>query len=123
MPHNQRSPDSVTKIAAPPGSNLPVLSITGTERLLVAGRRAYFHQAGMLRAIDRLKFAEAQTALSTTPPRVKSLEKQIGADTSASEALHRSDHRSRRWSRRSRRGRHSSKPPAYGSENTPSPRL
>ncbi|MGI9242883.1 MAG: PQQ-binding-like beta-propeller repeat protein, partial [Verrucomicrobiales bacterium] len=80
MPQNQRSADSVTKIAATPGTDSPVLSITGTEHLLVSGSRAYFHQAGMLRAIDRIKFAEAQTWLATTPKRLKALKKQIESD-------------------------------------------
>ena len=54
MPQNQKSRDSVTKIAAVPGTqSSAVLSITGTERLVVAGNNAFFHQGKELIAIDR----------------------------------------------------------------------
>ena len=86
MPQNQRSADSVTKIAATPGTNSAVLSITGTEHLLVAGRIAFFHQAGKLRAIDRMKFAEAQTAISTSPGMIKSLTEKLSTQPAADEA-------------------------------------
>ena len=86
MPQNQRSADSVTKIAATPGTNSAVLSITGTEHLLVSGRIAFFHQAGKLRAIDRMKFAEAQTAISATPGEIKSLTEKLATQPAADEA-------------------------------------
>lgn len=86
MPQNQKSGDNVTKIAATPGTDNPVLSITGTERLLVAGANAYFHQGKMLRAIDRLKFAQAQTAIATTPGKIKALNGQLKAETPPDEA-------------------------------------
>ena len=80
MPQNQKSRDSVTKIASIPGTDRSaVLSITGTERLVVAGARAYFHQSGELVAIDRHLAAEAQTALATTPGKIKALKKRLGA--------------------------------------------
>lgn len=80
-PQHQKSGDNVTKIVATPGTNSPVLSITGTERLLIAGSRAFFHQGKALKAIDRLKFAEAQTAIATTPGKIKGLIKSIKGDT------------------------------------------
>ncbi|MFT4548381.1 MAG: outer membrane protein assembly factor BamB [Verrucomicrobiales bacterium] len=77
MPQNQKSGDNVTKIADIPGTDSnAVLSITGTERLIVAGKKAYFHQGKQLVAIDRHRAAEAQTALSRIPSKIKALKKQ-----------------------------------------------
>ena len=77
MPPNQKARSSVIRVASTPGTSNPVLSITGTERLLVVGTRAYFHQGKELVALDRLRAAEAQTALSMTPRNLKALKKQI----------------------------------------------
>jgi len=84
MPQNQRSGDNVTKIAKTPGTESnAVLSITGTERLVVAGKHAFFHQGKYLIAIDCHKAAEAQTGLAATPRKIKELKKQKTPEAAA----------------------------------------
>lgn len=80
MPSSQKSKDDVVQVADtrdPQDKSQSLLSIAGADRMLVAGRFAYFHQRGQIKAIDRFAAIAAQREINTRNATIKDLGKKV----------------------------------------------
>jgi outer membrane protein assembly factor BamB len=63
MPANQKEREDTIRITGRDGGEA-LLSFSGVDRLLVAGRLAYYHQGGELKAVDRFALQETQARIN-----------------------------------------------------------